>query len=100
MLRSHLQVNLEYNNAGEGVHSIAEALQNHRSLKSLNLTSNQVRNDRQPSRARRAFASAVVDTLPLAPFDGACRHIFELPSDDVYAFRQKKLSHVNTQSRQ
>lgn len=34
---------MEYNNAGEGIHAIAQALQSHKTLTSLNLTANQVR---------------------------------------------------------
>lgn len=37
------QMNLEFNNSGEGVHALAEALQNNKTLTSLNLTANQVR---------------------------------------------------------
>lgn len=37
------QMNLEFNNSGEGVHALAEALQNNKTLTNLNLTANQVR---------------------------------------------------------
>lgn len=43
-------MNLEYNNAGEGVHAIAESLQGHKSITSIDLTANQVRQKARPVR--------------------------------------------------
>lgn len=36
-----MQVNLEFNNGGDGVHALAEALQNNNTLTRLDLTANQ-----------------------------------------------------------
>ncbi len=59
------QMDLEFNNSGEGAHALAEALQTNKTLTRLDLTANQVRTEQNQfsskTNRRKFFLYAVHD---------------------------------------